>query len=558
MLKLLAFDRDDLAVFSAYLENAQVRQSDFVYLSAQQKFVFIANRTCHCEIEKTNIKQCTTGIHFNAVKKVHFLSQDNQHSAASKTLMAIFFEQTQAPSGHIHLCFEDGYIIRLEVEYIEGALKDLEQAMIDTRTLNIQDSTFEQNFKWLLAQKRESASDVEMQVRAIIQDVRERGDDALIELTQKFDQLSLNAQTLRVSQNQIDEAYAQTSPELIKALEFAAKRIESHHQKQKPQDHIYQDALGVTLGAKWSAIESVGLYVPGGTASYPSSVLMNAIPAKVAGVARMVMVVPAREGKIMPAVLAAAKIVGITEIYQVGGAQAIAALAYGTQTIAPVDKIVGPGNAYVATAKKLVFGHVGIDMVAGPSEVLIIADETGNPDWIAADILAQAEHDVSAQSLVITTSAHLVEKIAQSVQNQLKTLPRSAIAAQSWKDFGAIILVENLKQAANLANRIAAEHLEIHTKDPQFLANEITNAGAIFLGANTPEAIGDYVGGSNHVLPTARSARFSSGLGVLDFMKRTSILGCSAESLQHLSEAAITIAMAEGLDAHALSIQIRN
>src|SRR5450755_162247 len=343
----------------------------------------------------------------------------------------------------------------------------------------------------------------------------------------------------------------------IDALKFARDRIEVFHQRQLPKDERFTDALGVELGWRWSAIEAVGLYVPGGTAAYPSSVLMNAVPARVAGVARVVMVVPSPDGKLNPLVLAAARLGGVSEIYRVGGAQAVAALAWGTATIAPVAKIVGPGNAYVAAAKRLVFGKVGIDMIAGPSEVLVIADGTGNAGWIAADLLAQAEHDVNAQSILITDNAALADEVERAVEAQLSTLPRGKIARASWNEFGAIILVKQLDDAVELANAIAAEHLEIMTADPEAISAQIRNAGAIFLGPHTPEAIGDYVGGSNHVLPTARSARFSSGLGVLDFMKRTSILKCGPDQLRALGPAAMTLGKAEGLDAHARSVGLR-
>jgi histidinol dehydrogenase len=343
----------------------------------------------------------------------------------------------------------------------------------------------------------------------------------------------------------------------LDALRFARDRIEVFHRRQLPKDDRFTDALGVELGWRWSAIEAVGLYVPGGTAAYPSSVLMNAVPAKVAGVARVVMVVPSPDGKLNPLVLAAAQLGGVAEIYRVGGAQAVAALAYGTATIAPVAKIVGPGNAYVAAAKRLVFGKVGIDMIAGPSEVLIIADHSANAGWIAADLLAQAEHDANAQSILITDDAALADDVARAVKTQLATLPRAEIARTSWQEFGAIVLVDNLDTAVRLANSIAAEHLEIMTADPESLSAGIRNAGAIFLGPHTPEAIGDYVGGSNHVLPTARSARFSSGLGVLDFMKRTSILKCGPDQLRALGPAAMTLGKAEGLDAHARSVGLR-
>ncbi|MGJ4944038.1 histidinol dehydrogenase [Bradyrhizobium sp. HKCCYLS1011] len=416
---------------------------------------------------------------------------------------------------------------------------------------------FDETFRRFLAAKREVSADVEAAARAIVDDVAKRGDAALIEATKKFDRLALDAAGLRVTSAEIDAAVKACDPATVDALRFARDRIESFHLKQLPKDQLFVDDAGVELGWRWSAIESAGLYVPGGTAAYPSSVLMNAVPAKVAGVARLVMVVPAPDGKLNPLVLAAAQLGGVSEIYRVGGAQAVAALAHGTATIAPVAKIVGPGNAYVAAAKRLVFGKVGIDMIAGPSEVLVIADDTGNADWIAADLLAQAEHDTSAQSILITDSRRLADDVARAVEGQLKTLPRAQIAGASWADFGAIIEVEHLDQAVPLADAIAAEHLEIMTRDPDAFAAKVRNAGAIFLGAHTPEAIGDYVGGSNHVLPTARSARFSSGLGVLDFMKRTSLLKCGPEQLRALGPAAMTLGQAEGLEAHSRSVGLR-
>ena len=413
---------------------------------------------------------------------------------------------------------------------------------------------FTARFAAFLSMKREVARDIDMAARAIVEDVAARGDTALIEATAKFDRLSLKPETLRVSAEEIAAATAACDPKTVDALKLARDRIEVYHRRQLPKDERFTDPLGVELGWRWSAVEAVGLYVPGGTAAYPSSVLMNAVPAKVAGVSRIVMVVPAPDGKLNPLVLAAAQLAGVSEIYRVGGAQAIAALAYGTATIAPVAKIVGPGNAYVAAAKRLVFGKVGIDMIAGPSEVLVIADNTGNADWIAADLLAQAEHDANAQSILITDDDDLARDVARAVEAQLATLPREAIARASWADFGAIIRVQSLDEAAGLADAIAAEHLEIMTADPDALAARIRNAGALFLGAHTPEAIGDYVGGSNHVLPTARSARFSSGLGVLDFMKRTSILRCGPDQLRALGPAAMTLGRAEGLEAHSRSI----
>jgi len=416
---------------------------------------------------------------------------------------------------------------------------------------------FDERFAKFLAAKREVSADVEAAARAIVDDVAARGDAALIEATRKFDRLELDAKGLRVSAAEIDAAVKQCDAATLDALKFARDRIETFHRRQLPKDERFTDAAGVELGWRWSAVEAVGLYVPGGTAAYPSSVLMNAVPAGVAGVARLVMVVPAPGGKLNPLVLAAAQLGGVSEIYRIGGAQAIAALAHGTATIAPVAKIVGPGNAYVAAAKRLVFGKVGIDMIAGPSEVLVIADDTGNAGWIAADLLAQAEHDESAQSILITNSPDLADEVARAVEAQLKTLPRAKIAGASWNDFGAIILVKTLDDAVPLADAIAAEHLEIMTADADAFSRKIRNAGAIFLGAHTPEAIGDYVGGSNHVLPTARSARFSSGLGVLDFMKRTSILKCGPEQLRALGPAAMTLGKAEGLDAHSRSVGLR-
>lgn len=423
--------------------------------------------------------------------------------------------------------------------------------------LDARDADFNERFRAFLGAKREAAADVEAAVRAIIADVRTRGDEALIELTHKFDRVDLSKTGLRVTAAEINAALAACDKDALDALKLARDRIEAYHLRQKPKDDRFTDALGVELGTRWTAIEAAGLYVPGGTAAYPSSVLMNAVPAKVAGCERLVMVVPAPDGKLSPLVLAAAKIAGVDEIYRIGGAQAVAALAYGTETVKPVSKIVGPGNAYVAAAKRVVFGQVGIDMIAGPSEVLIIADKSGNPDWIAADLLAQAEHDVSAQSILITDDAALAAAVEKAVESQLKTLPRASTASQSWRDFGAIIMVGKLDDAISLVDRLAPEHLEIAAEDPERFVARIRNAGAIFIGAHTPEAIGDYVAGSNHVLPTARSARFSSGLGVLDFMKRTSLLKCGPEQLRALGPAAIALGKAEGLDAHARSVAIR-
>ncbi len=423
--------------------------------------------------------------------------------------------------------------------------------------LSTRDPDFEARFASLLGAKREASEDVDRAAAAIIANVRARGDAALLEYSARFDRIDLAKTGIRIAGHEINAARAACDPAHLAALEFAATRIRAFHTRQKPQDQLFEDALGVKLGWRWSAIAAVGLYVPGGSASYPSSVLMNAIPAKVAGVDRVVMVVPTPDGEVSPLVLAAAALAGVDEIYRVGGAQAIAALAYGTQTIRQVSKIVGPGNAYVAAAKRLVFGQVGIDMIAGPSEVVIIADGSANPAWIAADLLAQAEHDAAAQSILITDDASLAEAVIAALAGQLTLLPRRAIAEASWRENGAILLVADMAEAIGLANRLAAEHLEIMTREPEAIAAEVREAGAIFLGGHTPEAIGDYVGGSNHVLPTARSARFASGLGVPDFMKRTSILQCGPEQLAALGPAAIALGEAEGLDAHARSVAIR-
>ena len=423
--------------------------------------------------------------------------------------------------------------------------------------LSQKDQDFETRFTALLAMKREVSEDVDQAVRAIIEDVRARGDQAVLDYTTRFDRMTVTAENLRVSAQEIDAAVSQCDEKTLAALQLAHDRIARHHARQRPSDDRYHDAIGVELGHRWTAIEAVGLYVPGGTASYPSSVLMNAVPARVAGVPRIVMVVPTPDGVVNPLVLAAARLAGVDEIYRIGGAQAVAALAYGTQSIAPVAKIVGPGNAYVAAAKRRVFGQVGIDMIAGPSEVVILADGSANPDWIAADLLAQAEHDVAAQSILITDSPALGQAVEQAVAARLQQLPRRDIAEASWRDFGAVIYVNSLQQAVPLVDRLAPEHLEIISAEDEILSGMIRNAGAIFLGAYTPEAVGDYVGGSNHVLPTARSARFSSGLGVLDFMKRTSILKCGPDQLRAIGPAAIALGEAEGLEAHARSVSTR-
>ncbi len=425
------------------------------------------------------------------------------------------------------------------------------------KTLRQTDPDFENNFATFLASKREASEDVDRAAREIVERVRREGDSALIDYSRRFDRIDLEKTGIAVTEAEIDAAFDIAPASTIEAPKLAHERIEKHHARQLPKDDRYTDALGVELGSRWTAIEAVGLYVPGGTASYPSSVLMNAVPAKVAGVERIVMVVPAPDGILNPLVLVAARLAGVSEIYRVGGAQAIAALAYGTETISPVAKIVGPGNAYVAAAKRIVFGTVGIDMIAGPSEVLVIADKDNNPDWIAADLLAQAEHDTAAQSILMTNDEALALAVEEAVERQLRNLPRAQTAAASWRDFGAVILVEDFEAAIPLANRIAAEHLEIATADPEALLPKIRNAGSIFIGGYTPEVIGDYVGGCNHVLPTARSARFSSGLSVLDYMKRTSLLKLGPDQLRVLGPAAIEIARAEGLDAHAQSVAIR-
>ena len=416
---------------------------------------------------------------------------------------------------------------------------------------------FERRFEALLGAKRESAADVDAAVAAIIEEVRARGDEALADYSRRLDRVDVDKLGLAIGSAEIETAIAACEPRALKALELAHARVMDYHQRQKPADVRYTDSLGVELGWRWRPIDSVGLYVPGGGASYPSSVVMNAVPAKVAGCRRLAMVVPTPDGRINPLVLAAARIAGVDEIYRVGGAQAVAALAYGTRTIAPVAKIVGPGNAFVAAAKRRVFGAVGIDMIAGPSEVVILANSSADPRFIAADLLAQAEHDSAAQSILITDDDALARAAAVEVERQLAALPREKIAGASWRDYGAIILCRELKAALPLVERLAPEHLEIMARDAEALGEKIDNVGAIFFGAHTPEAIGDYVGGSNHVLPTARSARFSSGLGVLDFMKRTSLLKCDAKSLAALGPAAVALGEAEALDAHARSVALR-
>lgn len=417
---------------------------------------------------------------------------------------------------------------------------------------------FEGDFGRLLTSKREDGADVSETVSGIIRSIRGDGDAALLELTRRFDQVDVETVAdLAVDADTMDAALGRIDAEVRDALEAAASRIRGFHEKQFPDDLAYTDAAGVQLGLRHTPVDAAGLYVPGGKAAYPSSVLMNAIPAEVAGVGRRVMVVPTPQNAISDTVLAAARIAGITEIWRIGGAQAIAALAYGTETIAPVDKIVGPGNAYVATAKRQVFGQVGIDSIAGPSEILVLADAGNNPDWIAMDLLSQAEHDEAAQAILITDDAGFADAVGDAVDAILPQLERAEIAGASWRDHGAIITVHDWNEGAALANRLAAEHLEIATDNAEELSGMIRHAGAIFLGRWTPEAVGDYVGGPNHVLPTARTSRFSSGLGVLDFMKRTTTLGCDADSLAEIGRYAVTLAKAEGLEAHGLSISKR-
>ncbi len=426
-----------------------------------------------------------------------------------------------------------------------------------TLRLNSADPDFAQRFSAMLGNKREEAEDVNAAVAAILNDVRARGDVALVEYTERFDRFAVADLGLKITPEEVSAAAERCPKEVLDALHLAHERIRAFHDKQVPEAIQYTDEAGVELGQRWTPVDAAGLYVPGGTAAYPSSVLMNAVPAKAAGVERLCMVVPTPDGVTNDQVLTAASIAGVDEIYRIGGAQAVGALAYGSETIAPVAKIVGPGNAFVAAAKRQVFGTVGIDMIAGPSEVLILADEDNSADWIAADLLAQAEHDISAQSILITDSPAFADQVVEAVEGQLKTLPRAEIAAQSWQDNGVVIVVPALTEALGLVDQIAPEHLEISARTETELAATVRNAGAIFLGPHTPEAVGDYVGGPNHVLPTARSARFSSGLGVLDFMKRTSLLRCSSEALRQIGPAAVTLGRAEGLEAHARSVALR-
>ena len=416
---------------------------------------------------------------------------------------------------------------------------------------------FNDAFAALLSMKREDSPDVDHVVAGIIADVRARGDAAVIELTSKFDRLDLTPETLAFSKTEIDAEIAKVPQVERDALELAAERIRAYHAKQMPQDHSWTEDNGAMLGWRWTPVSAAGLYVPGGLASYPSSVLMNAIPAQVAGVQNLCICAPTPDGVSNPLVLLAARLSGVETIYRIGGAQAIAALAYGTQTIKPVDKITGPGNAFVAAAKRRVFGQVGIDMIAGPSEILVIADKNNDPDWLAIDLLSQAEHDESAQSILITDDADFGKNVADAVAQRLETLERQDIASASWRDFGAIITVRDLDEAVALSDRIAPEHLEIACENADEIASQIHHAGAIFIGAWTPEAIGDYIGGPNHVLPTARSARFSSGLSVMDFVKRTTLSRMTPEALRAIGPAAETLAKSEGLEAHGLSVRAR-
>ena len=421
--------------------------------------------------------------------------------------------------------------------------------------LKTTDADFTAKFTTLVNDRREATVDVSGTVREILADVKVRGDEAIREYTSRFDHY--NPTSLALSREAIAHHAQQCPADVQAALEIAAERITAFHQKQLPQNIAYTDAVGVNLGLNWVSLSTVGIYVPGGRASYPSSVLMNALPAKIAGVERIVMTVPTPGGEINPAVLAAAQIAGVTEIYSIGGAQAVGALAYGTQTIAPVDKIVGPGNAYVAEAKRQVYGTVGIDSIAGPSEILVVADSKNNPQWIAWDLLSQAEHDPSAQSILITDSEEFARQIIDAIAIILKDLPTQKVAGASWEQYGAVIVVSDLADSISLVNKLAPEHLELCVDQPRQLAQQIRCAGSIFLGRHTPEAIGDYVGGPNHVLPTARSARFSSGLSVYDFMKRITYLECDRQSLQEIGKAAVTLAQAEGLPAHAGSVSMR-
>jgi histidinol dehydrogenase len=439
----------------------------------------------------------------------------------------------------------------------EAATGESSVAAAGPRRLASGDPGFAEAFDRLLAARDAESTNVDSVVTAIIEDVRRRGDAALIEYTRRFDRVSVVAGQLRVTPSEIDAAAGEVPAKTIAALKLASRRIRDYHKRQMPKDTEYREAAGLRLGWRWTPLDAAGLYVPGGTAAYPSSVLMNAMPAKVAGVKRLVVTVPAPDGKLNPLVLAAAKIAGVDEVYRVGGAQAVAALAFGTATIAAVDKITGPGNAYVAAAKRMVFGTVGIDMIAGPSEVVIVADKRNDPRWIAADLMAQAEHDTAAQSVLITDDAAFADAVVAAVDAELAVLPRARIAGESWRRHGAVIVVRKLADAVPLVDRLAPEHLQLAIEKPEALARRVRHSGAIFLGRHAPEALGDYLAGPNHVLPTSRTARFSSGLGVFDFLKRTSLMACDAKGLARLGPAAMALAEAEGLDAHRRSIAAR-
>jgi histidinol dehydrogenase len=426
-----------------------------------------------------------------------------------------------------------------------------------TEILHAREAGFEAAFAKFLIAKRNTQSDIDAAVARIVADVRARGDEAVLDYTRRFDRVTLSASQLRVGEADMAAARSAVRGEDIAALEMAAARISAYHARQRPADDYFTDGDGIGLGHRWTAIDRVGLYVPGGTASYPSSVLMNALPARAAGVRRLAMAVPAPDGLINPLVLVAAELAGITEIYRMGGAQAVAALAYGTPSIEPVDKIVGPGNAYVTAAKRQVFGQVGIDMIAGPSEILVVADAANDPAWIAADLLSQAEHDENAQAILMTDEEDFAKDVLRAIERGLQSLPRGETARESWMRHGAVIVVDDLRQAPMLIDRIAPEHLELALEDAENLLSQVHHAGAIFLGRYTPEAIGDYVAGPSHVLPTARSARFSSGLSVLDFLKRSSIMACSEEGFAKIAPAAARLARAEGLTAHERSLTLR-
>jgi histidinol dehydrogenase len=562
-LKLIALDADDLEIVSAHVQDAVLKIADIQFLPSRKSLILSMNRfsweTAKGVLRQHNERHNAV-LHFDQVIAV-------QSTCIPVAACHIFRTRSRTRRDHNpHIRRRGrnsgaGRIYR-GASYrsgwcVAGFVASGSQGLRMPIRLKQTDAGFEERFAAFLETKREASPEVDAVVHEIIADVRKRGDAALIELTHKLDRADLGALGIAVTRNEIKAAYAAADPKAVEALRFAHERIKSHHLRQVPKDDRYIDSIGAELGSRWTAVESVGLYVPGGLASYPSSVLMNATPAQVAGVERLAMVVPASGGVINPLVLVAADIAGITEIYRIGGAQAVAALAYGTETIRPVSKIVGPGNAYVAAAKRQVFGRVGIDMIAGPSEVLVVADGANDPEWIAADLIAQAEHGGGAQSILITDDAAFGDAVASAVDRQIASLPRPEHAEESWREFGAIIIVSDLEQALPLVDRIAAEHVELAFDEAEAFFARMRNAGAVFIGRHTPEVIGDYVGGSNHVLPTARSARFSSGLSVLDFVKRTSILKLGPDQLRQLAPAAIALAKAEGLDGHGRSVSIR-